>query len=177
MRRMWTKIWAKMDALRHTRLIHGAASDIISNDIKLRSSYMSHNKYHNYKKNSRFSIKPVYRYIMNTMITIRKYLIWQRRFKKIIKIIDQLIKPFNKLEEFLIGYNPNTRAFILSRSFDVSMQSHNPVGAMNEMVELLHSINGIKKIAMYNSINASTTSLDPIFGIKEKIKDSYLFGR
>jgi len=88
-----------------------------------------------------------------------------------------LIKPFNELEEFLIGYNPNTRAFILSRSFDVSMQSHNPVGAMNEMVELLHSINGIKKIAMYNSINASTTSLDPIFGIKEKIKDSYLFGR
>ena len=48
---------------------------------------------------------------------------------------------------------------------------------MNEMVELLRSINGIKKIAKYKSMIATTTSLDPISEIKEKIKNSYLFER
>lgn len=97
---------------------------------------------------------------------------------KIIKIIDQLIKPFNELEELLIDFDPKTRALILLRSFDLSLRSHNPVSAMNEMVELLRSINGIKKIANYKSLLVTTTTpLDPIFEIKEKIKNSYLFKR
>ena len=78
----------------------------------------------------------------------------------------------------LINYDKKTRAFILLRSFNLSLQSHNPVSAMNEMVGLLHSINGIKKIANYKSlIDTKTTPLDPIFEIKEKIKNSYLFKR
>jgi hypothetical protein len=72
--------------------------------------------------------------------------------------------------------NPQSRAFILSRSFDESIQSHNPVGILNEMVELLRSINGIKKIAKYQSMIIKTPS-DPISNIKEKIKNSYLFKR
>jgi hypothetical protein len=89
-----------------------------------------------------------------------------------------LIKPFNELEELLIDFDPKTRALILLRSFDLSLRSHNPVSAMNEMVELLRSINGIKKIANYKSLLVTTTTpLDPIFEIKEKIKNSYLFKR
>ena len=44
------------------------------------------------------------------------------------------------------------------------------------MVELLRSINGIKKIAEYQSMIIKTPS-DPISNIKEKIKNSYLFER
>ncbi|CAN5583590.1 hypothetical protein BH23THE1_BH23THE1_16840 [soil metagenome] len=39
---------------------------------------------------------------------------------KIIKIIDQLIKPFGELEELLNYYDLRTRVFILSKSFDTS---------------------------------------------------------
>lgn len=95
---------------------------------------------------------------------------------KIIKIINQLIKPFNELEQLLIHATPMTRAFILSRSFDISIQSPNPVGSLNEMVEFLQSINGIKKIAKYQSMIDKTSS-DHISDIKGKIFNSYLFGR
>ena len=37
---------------------------------------------------------------------------------KIIKIIDQLIKPSGEFEELINYYNLRTRAFILSKSFD-----------------------------------------------------------
>ena len=70
----------------------------------------------------------------------------------------------------------SSKAFILSGSFDVSLQSHNPVNSMNEMIELLRSINGIKKIAEYKSL-VTNTSIDPISDLKEKIKNSYLFKR
>lgn len=95
---------------------------------------------------------------------------------KIIKIIDQLIKPYSELEVLLRDTDQRTKAFILSRSFDLSLKSNNPVRSMSEMVELLRSINGIKKIAMYKYLLANTSS-DPISAVKEKIKNSFIFQR
>ena len=137
---------------------------------------MSHNKYYNYQKKfnilnqTDIEIHNEYDEEMSDIFDLSK------EDFKIIKIINQLIKPFSELEELLMHANPQTRAFILSRSFDVSIQSHNPVGALNEMVELLRSINGIKKIAKYQSMIVKTPS-DPISNIKGKIKNSYLFER
>ena len=171
------KFGRRWNALRHNRLIHGSAADIISNDIKPRTSYMSYNKYHNYQKKfeilnqAGIAIYNEYDENLSDIFDLDK------EDFKIMKIIDQLIKPFTELEELLIDSDPKTRAFILLRSFDVSIQSPNPIDPMNEMVELLRSINGIKKIAKYESMIATTTSLDPISEIKEKIKNSYLFER
>jgi hypothetical protein len=58
----------------------------------------------------------------------------------------------------------------------MSIQSHTPVEDMNEMVELLRSIDGIKKIAKYRKMNDNTTG-DPITDIKRKIEKSFLFNR
>ena len=170
------KFGRRWNALRHSRLIHGSASDIISNDIKPRTSYISHNKFHNYQKKfnilnqARIEVYNEYDRNLSDIFNLDK------EDFKIIKIIDQLIKPFNELEELLIGTDEKTKAFILSGSFDVSLQSHNPVNSMNEMVELLRSIYGIKNIAKYRSL-VTTTSIDPISDIKEKIKNSYIFDR
>lgn len=137
---------------------------------------MSRNKYHNYQKKfnilnqTDIEIHNEYDEEMSDIFDLSK-----EEFK-IIKIINQLIKPFSELEELLMHANPQSRAFILSRSFDESIQSHNPVGTLNEMVELLRFINGIKKIAKYQSMIIKTPS-DPISNIKEKIKNSYLFER
>ena len=170
------KFGRKWNALRHSRLIHGSSSDITNINIKPKTSQKSRNKYYSYEK--KFKI------LNQTDIEIHNeydqdlsdifYL--TREDIKIIKIINQLIKPFNELEQLLIHATPMTRAFILSRSFDVSIQSHNPVGALNEMVELLRSINGIKKIAKYQSMIVKTP-LNHISDIKEKIMISYLFER
>ena len=170
------KFGQKWNALRHTKLIHGATSNIISNDIKPRTLYKSHNRFYNYEKKFNIlyqsGIEVYNEYNSSDIFNLDKIDF------KIIKILDQLIKPFNELEELLIDIdiNDKTRAFILLRSFDVSLQSHNPVSSMNEMVELLRSINGIKKIAKYESLVART-SIDHISNIKEKIKNSYIFER
>jgi hypothetical protein len=167
------RIW---NATRHTKLIHGAACDIVSNDINIRTSYKSHNKYYNYQKKFDILIQagiPKYNEYDENLPDIFNL---DKEDFKIIKIIDQLIKPFKELEELLIDYDKKTRALILTRSFNLSLQSHNPVNSMNEMIELLRSINGIKKIAEYKSL-VTNTSIDPISDLKEKIKNSYLFKR
>lgn len=171
------KFGRKWNALRHSRLIHSSASDIIGNNNKPKTSYISNNKYIRYQK--KFDILnqagiEIYNEYDENMSDI--FDIDEKDFK-IIKIIDQLIKPFTELEDLLIRTDQKTRSFILTRSFDLSLRSHDPVEAMNEMVELLHSINGIKKIAKYRSMIVTTSSLDPILEIKEKIKNSYLFER
>jgi hypothetical protein len=171
------KFGRKWNALRHSRSIHSSASDIISNNIRPKTSYISNNKYIRYQKKFDILNKAgieIYNEYDENMSDI--FDIDEKDFK-IIKIIDQLIKPFTELEDLLSRTDPKTRAFVLTRSFDQSLRSPNPVEAMNEMVELLCSINGIKKIAKYRSMIATTSSLDPILGTKEKIKNSYLFGR
>jgi hypothetical protein len=47
---------------------------------------------------------------------------------------------------------------------------------MNEMVELLRSVKGIKKIARYK-LFIEGTSQDPITEIKNEIQKSYIFER
>ena len=159
------KFGRKWNALRHNNSIHGATSSIISNDIKPKTLLMSHNRYYNYNKKfnilNQAGIKSYNEYNSSDIFHL------DEDDFKIIKILDQLIKPFNELEQLLndIDINDKTRAFILTRSFDVSLESHNPVNSMNEMVELLRSIYGIKKIAEYRSL-VTKTSIDPISDIK-----------
>jgi len=170
------KFGRKWNALRHSRSIHSSASEIISNNIKPKTSYISNNKYNRFQKKFDILNKAgieIYNEYDENMSDI--FDIDEKDFK-IIKIIDQLIKPFKELEELLIDYDKKTRALILTRSFNLSLQSHNPVNSMNEMIELLRSKNGIKKIAEYKSL-VTNTSIDPISDLKEKIKNSYLFKR
>ena len=145
--------------------------------ILISEPYKSHNKYYNYQKKFDILIQagiPTYNEYDENLSDIFNL---DKEDFKIIKIIDQLIKPFTELEDLLSRTDPKTRAFVLTKSFDQSLRSLNPVEAMNEMVELLCSIKGIKKIAKYRSMIATTSSLDPILETKEKIKNSYLFGR
>jgi hypothetical protein len=166
----------KWNALRHSKLTHSSSSDITSINIKPKTSLKSRNKYHNYQmkfdilNQTDIEMRNVYDKDQSDIFDLNKQDI------KIIKIIDQLVKPFNELEQLLIYENLETRAFILTKSFDQSIQSPNPVRTMNEMVELLRSLDGIKKIAKYRSM-VDQTILDPISDIKDKIKNSFLFER
>lgn len=168
------KFGRRWNAQRHSITQHSAASEIIGNDIKPNISNISQNKYINYNRKfiilNRAGIDIWNEYEGSDIFELN-----EEDFK-IIKIIDQLIKPFNELEDLLKDYAPKIRAFILSKSFDASLQSHNPVNAMNEMVELFRSINGIKKIAKYNSL-IDKTSEDPITDVKNKIINSKIFKR
>jgi len=96
---------------------------------------------------------------------------------KIIKIIDQLIKPFEKLEELLKPLDEHTRGIILLNSLNASLKTSNPVNSMNETVELYHSMKGIKKIADYMGVVNKGSLKDPLLEIKDKIKNSYIFKR
>ena len=79
---------------------------------------MSRNKYYNYQKKfnilnqTDIEIHNEYDEEMSDIFDLSK------EDFKIIKIINQLIKPFSELEELLMHANPQSRAFILSRSFD-----------------------------------------------------------
>lgn len=85
---------------------------------------------------------------------------------KIIKIINQLIKPFNELEELLKPFDERIKALILLKSFDASLKTNNPVRFMNETVETFRSIDGIKKIAEYMQQRDNKLSEDSLSNIK-----------
>ena len=56
---------------------------------------------------------------------------------KIIKIIDQLIKQFEELEELLDSIDERIRARVIWGSFcSPAYNTHNPVKSLNETVEL-----------------------------------------
>jgi hypothetical protein len=170
------KFGRRSNAERHSRSIHGAASDIISNIAHSQKSLMSDNRYFSYQKkfeileSAGIAIYNEYDANLPDIFSLNK------DDFKIIKIIDQLIKPYDELEKLLSSTDPLVKAFILSRSFDASLRSRYPVRSMSEMVELLRSIDGIKKIAKYNSLIDKTPS-DPISDVKEKIKNSFIFQR
>ena len=96
---------------------------------------------------------------------------------KIIKIIDQLIRPFEELETLLGPIGEKTKANILLNSFYACLQTHNPVRSMNETVELYRSMKGIKKITHYISKVDQESSKEPISILKEKIQHSHIFKR
>ncbi|WP_415310612.1 hypothetical protein [Candidatus Nitrosocosmicus sp. FF01] len=170
------KFGRKWNAQRHNKTKHSSASEIIDMNVKNKTLNRSSNIYVRY--NNKFDI------LNQTDLEI--YNKYNKKFPdifnlskedvKIIKIIDQLIKPFNELEALLNHTDEETKAFILSESFDMSIQSHTPVEDMNEMVELLRSIDGIKKISKYRKMNDNTIG-DPITDIKRKIEKSFLFNR
>jgi hypothetical protein len=99
---------------------------------------------------------------------------------KIIKIIDQVIKPFEELEKLLGRINDETKAFILLTSLYSSLQREEPIKSMYETVELYRSMKGTKKIAKYMPMmpNRNVEPFEePIEILKEKIKKSYIFKR
>lgn len=100
---------------------------------------------------------------------------WDRDDIKIIKIIDQLIGPYNELEELLNTVGKNKREFILSKSFETSLEVDNPVRYMNETVAIFRSIYGIKKIACNMNSYNKYYSVSSIPDLKKKIKNSYIF--
>jgi hypothetical protein len=168
------KFGRKWNALRHSRLLHGSTSEIINVNNKPDTPYFIHNKYINYQKKF-YILNQVYGQVFKEYDeNISDIFDINKEDIKIIKIIDQLIKPFSDLEELLEDIDSKPKAFVLTGGFDLSIQSTNPVISMNKMVELVRSINGIKNIAQYRSMVVKTT-LDPISDIKEKIKNSYLF--
>ena len=95
---------------------------------------------------------------------------------KIIKIIDQLIKLFEELEELLDSIDEKTKARVLWGSFCACLHTHNPVKSLNETVELYRSMRAVNKIANYMPKTETETS-EPIMIIKSKIKNSYIFRR
>ncbi|HEU5119421.1 MAG TPA: hypothetical protein VFT71_00415, partial [Candidatus Nitrosocosmicus sp.] len=79
----------------------------ISNDIEPRTLYKSHNRYYNY--NRKFEIlNEAYIEVYNEYNSSDIFNLDKDDFK-IIKILDQLIKPFNELEELLIDIDINEK--------------------------------------------------------------------
>jgi hypothetical protein len=169
------KFGRKWNTQRHSQTIHSVASSIISNNNQHAISSMSQNKYSNYKKRLDM-LNDVGKDLWNKDGDFSDIFKLDDKDFKIIKIIDQLIKPFNELEGLLINHDPKKKALILSKSFDLSLKSHNPVSTMNEMAELFRSIKGIKKIAKYHLLT-NKNSVDPITDVKNKIKNSNIFER
>ena len=107
------KFGRRWNASRHSRLIHGSTSSIIGNDVKPRTSLMSYNRVYNYDKKFKIldqtDLEVYNEYDSSDIFSLNLDDL------KIIKIIDQLIKPFNELEELLIDTDQKTRVFILSK--------------------------------------------------------------
>ena len=74
---------------------------------------MSHNKFHNYNKKFKIlnqtDLEVYNEYDLSDIFTLN-----EDDFK-IIKIIDQLIKPFNELEELLINSDQKTRTLFFQK--------------------------------------------------------------
>jgi hypothetical protein len=160
----------KWNALRHNKLKHSNSAQISNDNIEDKgSSYKSHNKYYDYQL--KFKVlgevegeinDNEFDMYFSDIFTANPIDI------KIIKIIDQLIRPFEELEDLLGPIGEKTKATILLNSLYACLQTHNPVNSMNETVELYRSMNGIKKIAHYISIGDRESSKDPISILKEK---------
>ena len=169
----------KWNALRHNKIKHSNAAKISDDNINTNGlSYKSRNKYYEYqnkfkllKQVEREIDKNEFDFYFSDLFTANPTDI------KIIKIIDQLIKPFDELKDLLIDIEDKTKAFVLVNSLYSSLQTNNPVHSMNETVELYRSMRGVKKIAKYMSILEGEISDDPLLILREKIQTSPIFGR
>ena len=167
----------KWNALRHNKIKHSNFAKISNDNIKSeRFSYKSHNKLHDYKLKFKLLEQ------VENEINRNEYgLYFSDSFTadpidiKIIKIIDQLIKPFEELEYLLGPLEERKKAKILLNSLYSCLQTHNPVRSMNDTIELYRSMKGIKKIAGYMLKVERESSGDPISILKEIIQDSYIF--
>jgi hypothetical protein len=174
--RRFSRNW---NALRHNKLKHSNSAQISNDNIGAKgSSHRSHNKYYDYKL--KFNVlEQVESEINDNQLDMyfSDFFSPNPIDIKIIKIIDQLIRPFEELEALLGPIGEKTKATILLNSLYSCLQTHNPVNSMNETVELYRSMKGIKKIAYYMSKVDRESSKDPILILKEKIQHSHIFKR
>jgi hypothetical protein len=162
----------KWNAQRHNRLIHSNAAGISNTNFRPKSPNKSIQRVYYYKR--------IFDLIGQVSIDTPEWLdtdlsdifSWDRED---IKIIDQLIGPYNELEELLNPIGKDKREFILSKSFEASLEVDNPVRYMNETVAIFRSIYGIKKIASNMNTYNKYYSVSSIPNLKKKIKNSYIF--
>lgn len=167
----------RWNALRHNKIKHSNFAKISNDNIKTeRFSYESHNKIHDYKRKFKLLEQ-----VENEFNDNEYNLYFSDSFTadpidiKIIKIIDQLIQPFEELEELIDPIEEKTKATILLNSLYSCLKTHNPVRSMNETIELYRSMKGIKKIAGYMLEAERESTGDPISILKEIIQDSHIF--
>ena len=167
----------KWNALRHNKIMHSNAAKISNDNIKPeRFSYRSHNKYYDYQHKFNILGQVEHEITGDAFGTYFSDFFSPNPIDiKIIKIIDQLIRPFEELEDLLGPIGEKTKANILLNTLYSSLQTHNPVKSMYETVELYRSMKGIEKIVDYMSKVDSKSSKDPISDIKEKIQRSHVF--
>ena len=135
----------KWNAQRHDRVIHSNAAGISNINFRSKPSNKSIQRSYYYKR--------IFDLIDQVSADTPEWLdidlsdifSWDRDDIKIIKIIDQLIGPYNELEELLNPVEKYKREFILSKTFEASLEVDNPVRYMNETVAIFRSIYGIKK--------------------------------
>jgi hypothetical protein len=168
----------KANALRHNRSIHANSADIIDNNLKASNfSYKSHNRFYDYK--TKFDLLERVEVEITDdefCVNFSDYFSAHPDDIKIIKIIDQLIKPFEELEELLDSIDEKTKARVLWGSFCACIEKYNPVKSLNETVELYRSMRAVNKIANYIT-ETETENSEPILILKRKIKNSYIFTR
>ena len=168
----------KANALRHNSLIHANSADIINNKLEASDvSYKSHNKFYDYK--TKFDILEKVEIEITDdefCVNFSDYFSYRPDDIKIIKIIDQLIKPFEELEELLDSIDEKTKARVIWGSFCACLDTHNPVKSLNETVELYRSMKAVNKIANYIP-ETETENSEAVLILKGKIKNSYIFRR
>ncbi len=167
----------KWNALRHNGLKHANLANISTNLVKTnRVSYKTQNIYYDY--HTKFKILNMAR-SKATDDKLDRYFpdVFTLDLEdiKIMKIIDQLIKPVDKLEELLKPLDEHMRGIILLNSLDASLKTARSVKSMTETVALYQSMRGMRKIADYMEMFDNKTFDDTILVIKEKIKNSYIF--
>ena len=169
----------KWNALRHNKLKHSNSAQIFNDNIKPEGySSRSHNKYYDYQ--SKFNVLAQVESEINDNqldMYFSDFFSPNPGDIKIIKIIDQLIRPFEELEVLLGPIGEKTKATILLNCLYSCLQTHNPVNSMNETVELYRSMKGIKKMAYYMSKVDQEFSEDPILILKAVIQHSHIFKR
>jgi hypothetical protein len=162
----------KWNAFRHNKLIHSDLAIISSNMVKPKSISSSANqKFENYKKKfDKFKKGFNYDDSFDPLAIDQASL-------KYIKIIGQLITPFEELEKLTSRFDDRNKAYILSNSFRSSLKSYNPVKSMNEIVEIYRSLAGRKKILQYVSKLEGVSLEYAGFIIDQEIKNASIFKR
>jgi len=171
----------KWNALRHNKLKHSNLARISGANFRSNQySSRPHNKFYDYE--TKFKILGEVENKLNYYdlgIDFSYHLSANPVDIKIIKIIDQVIRPFEELETLLDQIKDETKAFILLNTRFSSLQNEEPVKSMYETVELYRLMKGTKKIIYLMSMMPKYTGYfeEPIEILKEKIKNSSIFER
>ena len=117
----------KANTLRHNSLIHTNSADILNNNLKASDfSYKSPNRFYDYK--TKFDILEKVEIEITDdefCVNFSDYFSARPDDIKIIKIIDQLIKLFEELEELSDFIDEKTKPLVLWGSFCAWLNTHN----------------------------------------------------